>query len=44
MSLVLLWMPNGSLHNFLTEQDAALGVEPRLQFVGPLNATYFLVL
>ena len=44
MSLVSLWMPNDSLHNFLTKQDSVLGVEPRLQFVRLLDVAYFLVL
>ena len=37
MSLVSLWMPNESLHHFLTRYDKNLGVEHRLKFVRPLS-------
>ena len=33
MSLVSLWMPNGSLHKFLATYDDNLAVQHRLQFV-----------
>ena len=40
MSLVSLWMPNESLHNFLRKYDDKLGVEHRLKFVRPLSIYY----
>ncbi|KAF8553450.1 kinase-like protein [Imleria badia] len=33
MSLVSLWMPNETLHNFLAKHDGSLGVEHRLLFL-----------
>ena len=33
MSLVSLWMRNGSLHNFLEKHHVNIGVGHRLQFV-----------
>ena len=38
MSLVSLWMPNGSLHKFLAMYDNKLSVEHRLRFVGLVDS------
>jgi hypothetical protein len=37
MSLVSLWMPNESLHRFVTKHGDNLGLGHRLQFVRLLN-------
>jgi serine/threonine protein kinase len=37
MSLVSLWMPNGSLHLFLAKHSDNLGLGHRLQFVRLLD-------
>ena len=42
MSLVSLWMPNGSLHKFLAMYDNKLSVEHRLQFVGLVDTYHVL--
>ena len=43
MSLVLLWMLNGSLHHFSEKYNYNLGVGHRLQFVGSQNVNAFRV-
>ncbi|KAH0829127.1 hypothetical protein J3R83DRAFT_2603, partial [Lanmaoa asiatica] len=42
MLLVLLWMSNDTLQNFLVKHDSNLGVVYRLQFVRPFNIYYLL--
>ena len=42
MSLVSLWMPNGSLHHFLGKYKDKLDLGHRLQFVGPLKHNFFI--
>jgi len=43
MSLVSLWMPNGSLHHFLAKCDHNLGLGHRLRLVRALNVYYIQV-
>jgi hypothetical protein len=44
MSLVSLWMPNGSLHHFLAKHDDNLSLGHRLRFVRPLNVYHIRIL
>jgi len=43
MSLVSLWMPNGTLREFLAEHDSTLGVMHRLHLVCTCNIDRFFV-